>query len=209
MHLFSLLLLSCLFTSCAIQDLGYFYVDPFAKPFPSKAGEPIYLILEPTVEDEIFVQGPRILPMEVTHFRKSLVSAFENTLKKNFDEVIVQSERPEEGLSLVIYRVKPYWKLATTADAGWDGTINDPIYTTAFQYESSLIRDDSILESADGKYYSDIQFHLNRAAHHAFKAGTTELCEQIHQKLFTDEVQRMLTNSEAELNSYWEPSNSQ
>lgn len=171
-------------SGCVIKNLGYFEVDPFAKPFTSEIERPLNLVLMEDVQDQFYVDGVGWNKMLVSDFRRSFEASMKNVLDRNFQEIKVYDAMPEDGLSLVIYRVRPYWKVNTQDDdSGMAGLVS-----AAFQFESSLFLDNEKLQNADLTVYSDEQMSNVNHAHAVFKAGLVQTCETINKEIFPDRV---------------------
>src|SRR5690606_38599737 len=174
------------FSGCAIQQLSYFQVDPYSKPFAKKVSTPINIVLMGDVKDSLVVEGEGIKKMTVTEFRKSFSESMKKTLETNFEVINITDSKPEEGLSLIIYRVRPFWKLNSTSSTGGEYSTTTSFISAAFQFESSLFLNDKKLESADLTVYSDDQMSTVSQAHPVFKSGLIKACETINKEIFKD-----------------------
>jgi len=193
LKIISLLLLSISLYGCSIQELSYFQVEPYAKPFVAKISEPLNIVLLADVMDTIIVEGEGVKKMTVTDFRKSFGESLKNTLNRNFEVVNILNSRPETGLSLVIYRVRPFWKLNSQSSSsyGTGGNVNSittSLIGAAFQFESTLFLDEEKNQSADMTIFSDDQMSTVYQAHAVFKSGLIKTCETINKEIFTDDV---------------------
>jgi hypothetical protein len=186
-----IILSGCAFTP--IKQLSYFQVEPYAKPFIQEIKTPLNLVLLDDVKDILIVEGDGAKKMTVTDFRRTFGESFKNTLEKNFKTVNLMDNKPEEGLSLVIYRVKPFWRLnsQTSSTIGAGGIVTSqeiPLYSVAFRFETSLIYNNEKLQNADLTVYSDEQMSYVKQAHSSFKSGLINTCETINKEIFNDEV---------------------
>jgi len=182
-----------LLTACtvSIQQLAYFQVEPYAKPFTAKLDIPLNIVFMKDVEDNPVVKGEGVKEMYVTNFRQSLGASLKNTFEKNFEEIAVLDSLPEEGLTYVIYRIRPFWKMnsQSTYAYGSEGrTATRSFISAAFQFESSLILNGERIESADFTVYSDDQMSSVRQAHVVFKSGLLKTCETMNREIFNDEI---------------------
>ena len=187
-----LIAVSFFFSGCGrLPTLTYFQVDPYAKPFHKSVEVPLTIVLLEDVKDSLAVGTDGMLT--VTEFRKSVAASLKLTVKENFESAIIMNTKPDTGLSLVIYRIKPFWKLngVSSSAYGTDGTTvstSEPYISAAFQFESSLFLDGEKLQGADLTVYSDEQMSTVGQAHHVFKSGLLKMCETINREIFTDEV---------------------
>lgn len=191
----ALILIAILFVfpGCGIQRLGYFQVEPYAKPFDAIVKVPLNIVLMEDVKDSVVVQGEGIKKMTVTDFRRSVAASLTHTLGKNFENITISVTKPDTGLNLVIYRIRPFWKFHGHSSSAYGiGGETYPATTSfisaAFQFESSLILNGERLQSADVTVYSDDQMSLIGQAHAVFKSGLIKTCETINREIFTDEV---------------------
>ena len=193
-----ILLLLIIYGCVGIKPLSYFQVDPFSKPFGKKTDMPIDLVLMDDVKDSLVVRGNSSENMVVTEFRNSFGESMKNALKTNFETIHISDEISDSGLSLVIYRVKPFWKL--NSQSTYDTNDGEKVETTnfnsaAFQFESSLFLNGNKLESADLTVYSEGQMSAVQEAHSVFKSGLTQTCETILREIFKDRVVQEIMES--------------
>lgn len=192
-------ILLILLAGCStIKQLSYFEVEPYAKPLGEKIEAPLSIVLMDDVKDSFTVQGVGVKQMTVTNFRRSLSESLENTIGRNFENVIITDTKPDRGLYLVIYRVRPFWKINSTSS--YTTGSGEHIYSTskalvsaAFQYETSLFFNDKKLRDSDLTVFSDDQMSIARQAHPVFKSGIIKLCETINRDMFTNEVITQIT----------------
>ena len=182
-----------------IKKLNYFQVEPYAKPFLHDIKIPLNIVLLEDVKDNLLVEGDGAKTLNVTDFRRSFGESLQITLEKNFDVVNLLDSQPETGLSLVVYRVRPFWRLnsrssSTIGAAGIVTSHDIPLYSVGFQFETSLFLDNVKLENADQTVYSDEQMTYVKQAHTAFKSGLIKTCETINREIFKDEVLVKLNN---------------
>ena len=185
--------ITLLLGSCVIPPLHYFELTPFAKPLSMPTDQPVTLVLGEDVPDLLVLDVDALFDMEVTEFRKSLTSSLINGLEENFDVINVAESLPDSGLSLVIYRVKPFWKIVSRpASDDWTEldltTSSRTLRSAAFRFESSLFLNGRKLRDADETVYSDHQMSSSYDAHPVFKDGLTKACEYILRELFKDDV---------------------
>lgn len=173
---------------CSIPNLGYFQVHPYAKPFFNKVDMPINLVLMKGVKDSFVVEGVQASPMIVTDFRKSFKQSMKNTLEKNFESIRVSDVIPDTGLSLIIYRVKPFWTLTDQTEDGGEHSVSISYISSAFRVVSSLVLDREIVETASFTVYSDNQMSARGQAHCVFKGCLIQSCEKINSKIFNPKV---------------------
>ena len=182
-----------------LKPIGYFTVDSYAKPLEVKIPEPLTVILPRDIKDTIIVAGQSIKELRVTDFRKTVTNNLFATLSKNFNSVDFKNQKQATGLTLVIYRIRPYWGLkgASTAVYGTNGTtFSSPVkfITANFQYDLMLYRDGVKITSADGESVSEESFSNKYEIHDVFKNGLKVMCESINKKVLTDETVSLLTN---------------
>lgn len=120
-------------------------------------------------------------------------------MEKNFEVINIADSKPEEGLSLVIYRVKPFWKINSQSSSAYGSGRNTYETTTslvsaAFQFETTLFLNNVKLKSADLTVYSDDQMSYVFEAHPVFKSGLVKTCETIGKEIFIDEVIEQINN---------------
>lgn len=197
--LLSILILLLSGCSRKLRPLGYFAVDSYAKPIEVKIQEPLTIVLQKEIKDTVIVSGQSIKNLRVTDFRKIITSNLHTTLSKNFTTVTFGDQKQNQGLTLVIYRIRPYWALkgASNSVYGTDGTtFSSPVeYITAnFQYDLTLYRNGVKMVSADGESASEDAFSSVGEVHQVFKNGLRVMCESINRKLLTDETISSLTN---------------
>ncbi len=174
------------------QHLGYFEVDAYSKPLTKKITTPINLVLMEDVKDTILV-GEGLLELKVVEFRRTFGDEMLDLLGNKFDNVILTDKKPQEGLSLVIYRVKPYWKANSRIKDNYE--INGKTYdrtitysSAAFEYESTLFMGEEMLQSADSTIYSNDELISISQAHPVFKNGFISVCENINKEIFKDYI---------------------
>jgi hypothetical protein len=189
----SMITIFSILSGCSIQKLSYFQVEPYAKPFTQETKVPLNIVLMEDVKGSVVVEGDGAKKMTVTDFRKSFGESLKKTLERNFELVNLVDSKPDTGLSLIIYRVRPFWRLnsqssSTIGAAGIVTSTNIPLYSAAFQFETSLLLNNEKLENADLTVYSDEQMTYVKQAHKAFKSGLIKTCETINKEIFTDEV---------------------
>lgn len=191
----TLILIAILFplAGCGIQTLRFFQVNPYAKPFHKEVDVTLYIVLMEDVKDSVVVGSEGVKKMTVTEFQKSVAASLKNTLRENFESATIMREKPDTGLSLVIYRIKPFWKIngQSSSAYGTDGitvSTTESLISAAFQFESSLFLNGEKLQDADLTVYSDDQMSSVGQAHQVFKSGLTKMCETINREIFTDEV---------------------
>ncbi|MDZ7607476.1 MAG: hypothetical protein U5K79_18235 [Cyclobacteriaceae bacterium] len=142
---FSLFAIISILSGCyPIKQLSYFQVEPFAKPFIQKIKTPLNIVLLEDVKGTVVVEGDGAKKMTVTDFRKSFGESLKSTMEKNFEVVNLTDSNLEPGLSLVIYRVRPFWRLnsqssRTIGASGIVTSSNVPLYSVAFQFETTLM----------------------------------------------------------------------
>lgn len=168
-------------------------MDPYAKPFHKKVDVPLNIVFMEDVKDSVIVESEGVKKMTVTEFQRSVAASLKNTLRENFENATIMREKPDTGLSLVIYRIKPFWKIngQSSSAYGTDGTTvstTESLISAAFQFESSLFFNGEKLQDADLTVYSDDQMSSVSQAHQVFKSGLTKMCETINREIFTDEV---------------------
>ncbi len=182
-----------------LKPMGYFTIDSYAKPIENKILEPLTLVLLTDVKDTIIVSGQSIKELRVTDFRKTITDNLLATLSKNFTTIAIKDQKQTTGLSLVIYRIRPYWGLkgAATSVSGTDGTtFSSPVkfITANFQYNLTLYRDGVKISSADGESVSEEAFSNKYEIHDVFKNGLKVMGESINKNVLTDETVSLLTN---------------
>ena len=188
-----IVILISIFMGCGIPQLHYFQVNPYAKPFPSTIKTPLYIVLMEEVKDEWVVSTPGIRSMKVSDFRKSFGESLQNTMEKNFENIKIVDEKPSSGLSLVIYRLRPYWTINSRSTSSYekDGSTHhssSSLVSAAFQFESSLFLDQQLINTADLTVYSEDQMMNRSHAHPVFMSGMTKTCERINKEIFTPET---------------------
>ena len=189
------------FSACGVQELklGYFQVEPYAKPFDRKVRVPLNIVLMEEVKDSVVVQGEGIRKMTVTEFRRSAAASLINTLGKNFENITILVTKPDTGLNLVIYRIRPFWKFngrssSSHGTGGYTYSTSRSFISAAFQFESSLFFNDEKLQNADLTIYSDDQMSTRSHAYPVFKRGLIKMCETMNREIFTDEVTKRIND---------------
>jgi hypothetical protein len=119
-------ILFLLLSGCSrnLKPIGYFTVKSYAKPIESRIQEPLTIVLPVNIKDTVLVAGQSIKELRVTDFRKTITNNLRATLSKNFTSVNFKNQKQTTGLTLVIYRVRPYWGLkgASSSVYGTEGT---------------------------------------------------------------------------------------
>lgn len=193
-HLFKVLILLTFFGGCKIAPMGYVSIAPYAKPFQKKISIPLNIYLSEDVKDSLVVEGEGIKKMKVTEFRKSCSDGFKKIFQKNFDNVTIIDKSQENGLTLIIYRIRPFWSrtgsYTTTSSNGQGGqnTTTTSFISAAFQFETSLFFNGKKIANADGKAFSDGQMSSVGQAHRVFQDGLKVTIEAIEKNTFTDVV---------------------
>ncbi|GAB2799738.1 hypothetical protein GCM10027275_52160 [Rhabdobacter roseus] len=189
------LLLLATLAGCAIQPLGYFTTEPYTKPLPQKRSEPLTIVLREDVKDSLRMEGAHTqrFRMKLTDFRQTLQTSLRHTFSKNFEQVTFADTEPTQGLVLVIYRIRPLWRLGGTSTSdlyieGQTQTVSESHWYALFQFESTLFRDGKQIQSADGQAGSELAMSSFSQAHAVFKNGLRVTCESLYRKLFTDDV---------------------
>lgn len=196
MKVISVFLLLLLLSSCllyTVPTLGYFEVDAYSKPLTKKITTPIHLVLMEDVKDSLTVAGDGLKELEVVEFRKTFSDGMTGLLERNFETVLISDQKPEKGLSLVVYRVKPFWKTNSRLPSSYmiDGKTyyrTTSFSSVAFQYESSLFIDNEDLISADSTIYSNDEAQVVSQFHPVFKNGFISVCENINREIFKDHI---------------------
>lgn len=183
-----------IFSSCSnhLRPLGYVAVQPYAKPFQKKITAPLNVVLMEDVKDSLVMDGGGIKKMKVSDFRRSIKDGLSSTFSKNFQTVNFSEKNPEKGLVLVIYRIRPFWKVGgSSTSAVLAGNVAVPVTSNnssaAFQFESSLFLDNKKIQVADSQTYSD-ELTGSARPHTIFEDGLRITCETINKMIFTDEV---------------------
>jgi len=182
-----------------LKPIGYFTVDSYAKPIETKIQEPLTIVLPADIQDTVIVSGQNIKELKVTDFRKTVRDNLQATLTKNFSTVHFKEQKQATGLTLLIYRIRPYWGLkgASTSVYGTDGTtFSFPVkfITANFQYDVTLYQNGVKITSADGESVSEEAFSDKSEIPAVFKNGLKVMCESINKKLLTDDTVSMLIN---------------
>jgi hypothetical protein len=177
----------------SIKPLGSFTVEPYAKPLETKITEPLNIILLDDVKSDFTVSGAGVKPMVVSDFRTSVQGALKAVFEKNFNTVAIQQQKPTNGLALVVYRIRPYWKPTggTSQVVGYGTNVRSVpmlFIKSAFQYESSLYYNNNKIASADGEALSEGTFSDIYQAQPVFKDGLKTLCEVLNKTILTDET---------------------
>lgn len=187
---FSIFISAC--SSKYLQPLGYVAVQPYAKPFQKKITTPLTIVLMEDVKDSLVMDGGGIKMMKVRDFRRSVKDGLNSTFAKNFQSVNFTETNPEKGFVLVIYRIRPFWKVGgSSTSAVLAGNVAVPVTSNnsaaAFQFESSLFLDNKKIQVADSQTYSD-ELTGGSRPHLIFEDGLRIMCESINKMIFTDEV---------------------
>lgn len=184
---------SILLTGCAIKPLGFFQVDPYFKPLETKINRPLNIVLLEGVADNLIVDCIGIKEMKVTAFRRSVEESMRSSLENVFLSVNFMNARPDTGLTLVVYRIKPFWKINSQASSAsgfgeYTYSTTTSLVSAAFQFETSLFIDNHKIRNADATVYSEEQMYDKTQAHPVFKKGLQQVCETINKEIFQDEV---------------------
>ncbi|CAN5533027.1 hypothetical protein BH23BAC1_BH23BAC1_50700 [soil metagenome] len=185
--------------ACSIRPLGYFFVDPYAKPIGKKVTETFYIVLGEDVKNDFIVSGEGFKKMDISNFRHSVRQSLYNTFNENFENVIFADYPPDKGLALVIYRIRPYWKFCgasdnTTYADGVPYTVNTSYLSAAFQYESSLFLNNEKIRNGDNQVFSEGCTSRINQVHSVFKNGLQVFSESINREIFPDEVLELIPN---------------
>jgi hypothetical protein len=70
------------YASCSIKPLGYFSVEPYAKPMEKTISEPFYIVLGDYVKNDFVVSGEGFKKMSISNFRYSVRQSLYNTFSK-------------------------------------------------------------------------------------------------------------------------------
>ncbi|WP_159475529.1 hypothetical protein [Dyadobacter sp. 3J3] len=183
-----------IFAGCSthLRPLGYVAVQPYAKPFQKKVTQPLNIVLMEDVRDSLVMDGGGIKKMKVSDFRLSVIDGLKSTFSKNFQTINFLGITPEKGLVLVIYRIRPFWKVGgSSTSAVLAGNVAVPVTSNnssaAFQFESSLFLNNKKIQVADSQTYSD-ELTGSATPHKIFEDGLRITCETINKMIFTDEV---------------------
>ncbi len=196
MKVLSVFVLLLLLSSCflyTVPTLGYFEVDAYSKPLTKKISTPINLVLMEDVKDSLIVEGEGLQNLNVVDFRTTFGEEMLDLLEKKFENVNLVDNKPDVGLSLVVYRVKPFWKTNSRLPTSYvrDGKTyyrTTSYSSAAFQYESTLFMGNEALKSADSTIYSSDEAMAISQFHPVFKNGFISVCENINKEIFKDHI---------------------
>ena len=174
------------------KHLGFFSIDPFAKPFDKPVDEPLNIVLMDEVKDQFLVEGNGAGKLNVDNFRRSVQDALQKTFSKNFKTINFSEQKSEKGLALVVYRIKPYWKLGALASdvintAGVPVSVSSSSYSIVFQFDTSLYRNNKKINNAD---YQSVSTEMTegRYSQRVFQDGLRVACETLNKMIFTDTI---------------------
>ena len=101
--------LLALLSGCVGHRVGYFETNPAIYPSGKKSDLPISISFRLSVEDSFPIVYPKVPKTVVSHFKRTLAVALNNTFKASFRSVVLVNTFSGEGLSLVFTKVEPKW----------------------------------------------------------------------------------------------------
>ncbi len=189
-------------TTCAAyipSKLGYFELDPYARPFDQKIRQPLYLLLGPEVKDSVSLKEFGMMTVTATEYRRTVGKSLVATLTDNFEVVSQVDSRPDSGLVLEIYRIRPHWKInaSTTEVTGADSSLSSSttrFIAACFQVESSLFLAGKPIQRVDRLFCGENQTSQFFQAIQMFKDGLLTTCEELNKEVFTQAMVDEIAN---------------
>jgi len=176
-----LILIIVVLTECVphykTSTIGYCSIDPYAKEQLKKINKELCIYLSPSVKDSVKLEH-YALNMIVKDFRRTVGDGLTKVFYNNFHKVRIVNSIENDNLTLVVYRVRPFWAVG--------GTNKESQISAAFEYETSLILKGEKLGSSDGKSYSDKKIQNYYVRQEVFEDGLRVMIENIEKGTLTD-----------------------
>ncbi len=166
-----------------IKPLGYFSLFPYSNPAANQNLTTLNILLGDDVKNDFSVKSTGIKEMQVRDFRKSVESSLINTFQENYKNIRVCETISGQGLTLTVYRIRPFWKLEDIFTPS--ETLKERYVVSAgFQIDAALFLNGKKIKSVVDTIYSDEKMTNTHQAHNIFKNGFEKVCETINHRLF-------------------------
>ena len=104
------LFIACLSFGCSLPTVRYFTTQPFITAYKTNIDKPLTIVFDPNVKDTILINSSDISKMKVVQFRRTMEDILKTTFKNTYTEVKMNNTFSQNGISLVLVKVKPDWK---------------------------------------------------------------------------------------------------
>ena len=188
-------------SGCAIkpQPVNQFNVEAYTRPYQTEFGGVLTIVLDNSIPDN-FEVSDNFRPMPVYNFRNSLRLSLYYTFADSFDEVQFAEAPADEGVTIHLFRIRPFWKVHQISEdvSGYA----DVVVTDQIIFLSSLIRYDGMIYR-DGKKSAVLDEEVIgervetnvRQWNKAFEDGIREMCEDLYRHLAQTENPNIVTQS--------------
>lgn len=190
-HLLTLGLLLVI-SACAPTPVALFNAEIYTRPYQTEFEDTLTIVLDEAIPDHFYVQDMDLLSMEVKDFRKSLRLSLYYAFRDSFEEVKFSETPSSQGLSIHLYRIRPFWDLQTIATDTYvveNISFNDNTYylSSLIRYDGVLYRDGEKVMVLDEEVWGEKVVNAKRDWHEAFKDGIREMCEDLYRALAEDQ----------------------
>ena len=179
---------ACLSFGCNLPTVRYFTTQPFITAYKTNIDKPLTIVFDPNVKDTILIKSADIKKMTVVQFRRTLEDVLKTTFEPTYTEVKMSNTFSQNGISLVLVKVKPDWnkKSFKTLDTG---PANNPQTTTNFELESKISYQAVVYSDGqksgviEGIVYSELSTFQRGQTPAVFKDGVKVMCEDIYKQI--------------------------
>ncbi len=187
---FAVLLLSL--AACAPRPVALFDTETYTKPYETKFEDTLTIVLDEAIPDHFFVQDVGLRKMEVSDFRKSLRLSLFYTFENSFREVRFSETPAPNGLTLQLFRIRPFWKLENIDSDVYvveNVSVNTNTYylSSLIRYDGALYRNGKKVSILDEEVVGEKIVNDKRQWNEAFKDGVKEMCEDLYKSLAEDQ----------------------
>lgn len=184
-----LLVLTGVTLACAPRPrtVSQFNVPTYTRPCQTNFESVLTIVLDENIEDNFEVRD-NFRPMQIMDFRNSLKLTLYYTFEDSFEEVRFSDQPVAEGISLHLYRIRPFWKVNAIRDNVL--SVGDVMISGSTYFVSSLIRYDGVIyhngekvKIIDEKVVGEKSETKVRRWNEAFVDGIKEMSEDLYRHL--------------------------
>lgn len=186
-----IILILFIFSCSAMKEpasIGYFETEPNIAPFEEKVDGNLTIILMPEIKDSTLINRDELIKhLMITEFRKTIQQALSKTFSNSFNDIKFSDQSSELGVSLVLYRVEPFWYIdeyIAVTRYGAQGEYTDTKYEIASRvnYKIALYQDGDSLLAYEGEVKSDTTTRDAYGMNSVLKDGIKVFCEELFQE---------------------------
>lgn len=183
-----ILFIACLSFGCNLPTVRYFTIQPFITAYKTNIDKPLTIVFDPNVKDSILINSSDISKMKVVQFRRTLEDILKTTFKNTYTEVKMNNTFSQNGISLVLVKVKPDWKkksieTITTGSGNNIKTTNNYELESKISYQAVVYSDGQKSGVIEGIVYSELSTFQRGQTPAVFKDGIKVMCEDIYKQI--------------------------